>query len=107
MTRYASGRRQEYLVKKLLESAGAYLVTRSAGSKGAADLVAFFDHATYAVQVKRAKPTGAEHLKVQEASANTACKWVMVWSNAGVIRQWVYQRGKASKIPVPGLGNGL
>ena len=103
MTRYTSGRNQEYRIKKLLENGGAYLVTRSAGSHGQADLVAFFYHATFCVQVKRAKPSAKEHELVREASANTACKWAMVWSNGKEIRTWTYQRGKPSKLPVPGL----
>ena len=40
MTKYTKGRALEYKVKKLLEAQGWYVV-RSAGSHGAADLIAF------------------------------------------------------------------
>ena len=103
MTRYASGRRQEWRVRKMLESAGAFLVTRSAGSKGAADLVALFDHMTVAVQVKNHLPSQADHDKVCEASAHTDARWALVYLNGAEMRSWCYKRGKAHKVPVPGL----
>jgi len=103
MTKYASGRNQEWIVKRRLIDAGAFLVTRSAGSKGAADLVAFFDTATYAIQVKRAKPTAAEQADIVIASSKTAATWAVVWSHRGEIESWVYRAGRESKLRVPGL----
>jgi len=104
VTRYTSGANQEYRIKKLLEGAGA-IVTRSAGSRGLADLVAMFDHTTFGLQIKSAEamPTEAEHEMVREASSRTQAKWAMVHSRGRKIRVWVYQRGKPSKLPVPGL----
>ena len=103
MTRYASGRRQEWRVRKMLEQGGAYLVTRSAGSKGAADLIALFDHCTVAVQVKNHKPSQADHDKVQEASKHTDARWALVALSGSEMETWCYKRGKAHKVPVPGL----
>jgi len=90
-------------VKRKLLDAGAYYVTRAGGSRGPADLVAFFDTVTYAIQVKRAKPTAAEHAEVIEASSKTAATWAMVWSHRGEIEAWVYRGGMESKLRVPGL----
>lgn len=103
MSNYAAGRRAEWRVKRLLLDAGAAFVQRSAGSKGPCDLTAFFDHAVFAIQVKKAKPTAAEHEELKRYSAITSCKWAMVWSNGGNIEQWAYWKGKPSGIKVPGL----
>lgn len=103
MSRYDAGRRQEWRVKRLLLDAGAAFVQRSAGSKGPCDLTAFFDHAVYAIQVKKAKPTAAEHNEVIRYSGITACKWAMVWSEGGNVEHWTYWRGKQSGLRVPGL----
>lgn len=48
---YVKGRRFEYRVKRELERDG-YLVFRTAGSRGVADLVAIKDGAVYLVQCK-------------------------------------------------------
>ena len=79
------------------------MVTRSAGSKGLADLVAFFDTGTFAIQVKRAKPTAKEQAEVVLASSKTAATWAVVWSHRGEIEAWVYRDGRESKLRVPGL----
>lgn len=50
MNQYRRGVRVEYLLKKKLESE-RYYVVRSAGSHGAADLVAWNDKACYVIQV--------------------------------------------------------
>ena len=50
MNQYRRGVRAEYLLKKKLESDGYYVV-RSAGSHGAADLVAWNDRACHIIQV--------------------------------------------------------
>ena len=102
MTRYASGRRAEWAVRKRLESAGA-IVVRSAGSKGPADLVALFDYATFCVQVKRAKPTAAETEAVRAASAKTEARWAMVHYNDGIQDVKVFRKGKPHKLWPPGL----
>lgn len=90
----------------MLESAGAYLVTRSAGSKGAADLIALFDHDTFAVQVKNHKPSQKDHDAVEEASRHTSARWALVYLNGSEMRTWSYRGGKPCKVPVPGLGAG-
>lgn len=86
-----------------MEDGGAYLVTRSAGSKGAADLIALYDHATICVQVKNHKPSQKDHDAVEEASRHTEARWALVYLNGSDMQTWVYLRGKSSKIPVPGL----
>lgn len=103
MTRYASGRRQEWRVRGFLESAGAFLVTRSAGSKGLADLIALFEHTTVAVQVKNHLPSQKDHDAVCAASEKTDARWALVYLNGGEMRTWVYKSGRAHKVPVPGL----
>ena len=106
MTRYASGRRQEWRVRKMLESAGAYIVVRSAGSKGAADLIALFDHDTFAIQVKNHKPSQKDHDAVTEASRHTSARWALVHLNGSEMRVWSYKNGRPHKVSVPGLGAG-
>ena len=51
MTKYESGARVERKVRKILEDQGYYVV-RSAGSKGAVDLVAWSDQDIRLIQVK-------------------------------------------------------
>jgi len=86
----------------MLESAGA-MVMRSAGSKGAADLAAFFEHATVCVQVKNHKPSQKDHDSVLEASKRTEARWALVHLDGAHMQTWVYKGGKAHKLPVPGL----
>lgn len=87
----------------MLEAGGAYLVTRSAGSRGVADLIALYDHCTVAVQVKNHKPSQRDHDAVEEASRHTDARWALVYLNGSDMQTWVYLRGKSCKIPVPGL----
>jgi len=56
-TRYAIGRSAEYYIIGKLQSAGANLILRSAGSHGPADLVAFFpaSRQILLIQVKTSK----------------------------------------------------
>jgi len=79
------------------------MVVRSAGSKGAADLVALFDHTTVAVQVKNHRPSQKDHDAVMEASNKTEARWALVHLDGAHMQTWVYRRGKAMKLPVPGL----
>lgn len=60
MTNYERGRRYEYKSIRLLEASG-YECTRSAGSKGVADVIAVGKDAVLFVQIKvDCKPTPAE-----------------------------------------------
>lgn len=93
----------EVRVRRMLEGGGAYLVTRSAGSRGTADLIALYDHATVAVQVKSYKPTQKDHDSVEEASRHTEARWALVYLNGSEMQTWVYKGGRSCKIPVPGL----
>jgi len=54
MTRYAIGRRLEYLVRDELIEQGYYVV-RAAGSKGKIDLVAWNGYQFILIQVKKGK----------------------------------------------------
>ena len=77
---------------------------RSAGSRGAADLVAAYPHATFFIQVKRAKPTAAEVEQVRGASAKTEARWAIVHYNGGLVSTETFWKGKAVKrINPPGL----
>ena len=106
MTRYASGRRQEWIVQHMLESAGAYVTQRSGGSRGKADIIALYSDLSLALQVKSGvtKPSSAEHEIVREASEHTQATWAMVHIHRGKTQCWTYRGGKAHKVPVPGLG---
>jgi len=79
--RYVKGRRWEWKVKKQWEQDG-FLVYRSAGSKGAADLIAIKDSQVYLIQVKvNSKPTRAELDRlVDEALAYGAFPVLVVWN---------------------------
>lgn len=57
MSQYSDGRRREYKVRDLLAEAG-YDIVRSAGSKGAIDLVAIKTGQILFVQVKTTTPPG-------------------------------------------------
>ena len=94
LTRYESGRRAEWAVKKMLHLAGAKHVLRSAGSKGQADLVALFDNATWAVQVKTYKPTAKEVEAVRLASEDTEARWALVMCGGGAVESVCYRKGK-------------
>lgn len=63
MSRYAKGARLERLARHELERRG-YAVIRSAGSKGAVDLVAFSPHRILLVQVKGGRVTSADKQKL-------------------------------------------
>jgi hypothetical protein len=78
-------------------------VTRSAGSKGKADLVAFFEHHTYAVQVKRRMPSKAEIRDLIEMSKLTAAIWVLVYWNGGLKNVYCWKKGRVHKVYPPGL----
>lgn len=54
MTQYARGTRAEYRIRKWLEGRG-HFVTRSAGSRGPADLIAMNGRECLAIQVKRGR----------------------------------------------------
>ena len=86
-----------------MEGGGA-IVVRSAGSRGPADLVAMYDYATWAIQVKRAKPTAAEVEAVRMVSAKTLARWAVVHYNGGLVSLQAFWDGKATKrISPPGL----
>jgi hypothetical protein len=68
VSRYAAGRRLEWKTRKALKNRG-YLVIRSAGSKGPADLVAFKDnHFPVFVQCKRGKMSRKEWMEFVDIS---------------------------------------
>jgi Holliday junction resolvase len=103
MTNYAKGRRAEWAVRDKLQEAGA-IVVRSAGSKSPADLVAMFQHRTYAIQVKCAKPTPKEREGCCYASEHTEASWVMVWWEGGKATEVeAWKSGKPYRVLPPGL----
>lgn len=62
MTKYASGRRIEYLARDILKSRG-YMVIRSAGSKGPFDLVAIpMDGGARFIQIKKGRQSSKKAL---------------------------------------------
>jgi len=82
MQSYKKGRRWEWKVKKQWEKEG-FLVYRSAGSKGAADLIAIKDGQVWLIQVQvNRKPS---HQKIQrlldEALTYGAFPVVVVWDS--------------------------
>lgn len=62
---YIKGRSREHILKRKLERAG-WLVVRSAGSKGAFDLIAIKD-VTIGIQAKGSMPTKRERLRIAQA----------------------------------------
>ena len=80
--RYVKGRRWEWKVKKQWEQDG-FLVYRSAGSKGAADLIAIKDGQVYLIQVQvNKKPSRAKILRlIAEAWKYGAFAVLIVWDS--------------------------
>jgi len=69
---YQRGRRFEYKVKKLLEDNG-FIVLRTSGSHGFADLVALRDNQVYFMQLKYgAKISAREYSKMYDIMVDTA-----------------------------------
>ena len=79
--RYQKGRRWEWKVKKKWEREG-FLVYRSAGSKGAADLIAIKDGQAYLIQVQVSnRPSRAKALRLlDEALMYGAIPVMVVWN---------------------------
>ena len=75
-SRYRKGHRWELKVKKMWEAKG-FVVYRSAGSKGAADLIALRDGQIVLIQVKvNSKPSRSEVAKLlKEAKKCKAKRW--------------------------------
>jgi Holliday junction resolvase len=67
MSGYAAGRRAEWRARKRLEADG-YVVVRAAGSKGAADLVAWDSRSIRLISVK----SGGRYLSAVERAALVA-----------------------------------
>jgi len=81
-SKYRKGHRWELKVKKMWEAKG-YVVYRSAGSKGAADLIALKDGKIVLIQVKiNNKPTREEVAKLQkEAKKCKATALIVLWNS--------------------------
>jgi len=81
-SRYRKGHRWELKVKKMWEAKG-FVVYRSAGSKGAADLIALRDGQIVLIQVKvNSKPSRSEVAKLlKEAKKCKATALVVVWNS--------------------------
>jgi len=79
--RYQKGRRWEWKVKEKWEREG-FLVYRSAGSKGAADLIAIKDGQAYLIQVQVSnRPSRAKALRLlDEALMYGAIPVMVVWN---------------------------
>ena len=87
--RYVSGRYFEYKTRKALEKEGYYVV-RSAGSKGAVDLVALGEIGIRLVQVK----SGASRVDRNEVSR----KFSKIKTRKGCFKElWIYRDGQVSK----------
>jgi len=75
MTHYDKGRRAEWIVRDYFKSLG-YTVTRAAGSKGPADLIAHKPSLIWLVQVKSGrKPCGKEFRLEQRALQKMLYEW--------------------------------
>ena len=81
-SRYRKGHRWELKVKKMWEAKG-FVVYRSAGSKGAADLIALKDGKIVLIQVKvNNKPTRSEVAKLKkEAKKCKATALIVLWNS--------------------------
>jgi len=81
-SRYQKGHRWELKVKKMWEAKG-FVVYRSAGSKGAADLIALKDGKIVLIQVKiNNKPTREEVAKLlKEANKCKATPLLVLWNS--------------------------
>jgi len=81
-SRYRKGHRWELKIKKMWEEKG-YVVYRSAGSKGAADLIALKDGKIVLIQVKvNKKPSRSEVAKLKkEAKKCKATALVVLWNS--------------------------
>jgi len=81
-SKYRKGHRWELKVKKMWEAKG-YVVYRSAGSKGAADLIALKDGKIVLIQVKvNNKPSRSEIAKLlKEAKKCKATPLVVLWNS--------------------------
>jgi len=81
-SKYRKGHRWELKIKKIWEEKG-YVVYRSAGSKGAADLIALKDGKIVLIQVKvNNKPTRSEVAKLQkEAKKCKATPLLVLWNS--------------------------
>jgi len=105
-SRYRKGHRWELKVKKMWEAKG-FVVYRSAGSKGAADLIALRDGQIVLIQVKvNSKPSCSEVAKLlKEAKKCKATALVVVWNskkrevevyNLNLTRRKVTNNGRAN-----------
>ncbi len=76
------GRRNEHRTKEILEADG-YIVTRSAASKGAVDLIGIKEDGILLVQVKTNKGCGRAELETFRGMKVPACvtKQVYVWKD--------------------------
>jgi len=81
-SRYRKGHRWELKIKKIWEERG-YVVYRSAGSKGAADLIVLKDGKIVLIQVKvNKKPTRSKVLKLKkEAKKCKATALIFFWNS--------------------------
>jgi len=81
-SRYRKGHRWELKVKKMWETKG-FVVYRSAGSKGAADLIALKDGKIVLIQVKiNKKQTRKEVLKLKKkAKKCKATPLLVLWNS--------------------------
>jgi len=81
-SKYRKGHRWELKIKKIWEEKG-YVVYRSAGSKGAADLIALKDGKIVLIQVKvNKKPSRSEVLKLKkEAKKCKATPLLVLWNS--------------------------
>ena len=81
-SKYRKGHRWELKVKKMWEAKG-FVVYRSAGSKGAADLIALKNGKIVLIQVKvNRKPNSSEVLKLKkEAKKCKATPLLVLWNS--------------------------
>jgi hypothetical protein len=77
-TNYSRGRALEYLLKLHIQNYG-YTVTRAAGSHGHYDLIAGRGHQTWAIQLKKRKPTLQEMKDITKASMVWHVSHLMTW----------------------------
>jgi len=87
MSNYQRGARLERLARAQLERAG-YYVMRSAGSKGACDLVAWNDKCTRLIQVKAAGAADKKAIEKLRKIPCPPCGTRELWERDGGFTDW-------------------
>lgn len=90
---YKKGRLIEYEARNILRDK-TYVVIRSAGSKGPADIIAGKSFETWAIEIKNHPPTKEEFEKVKMASLDWWVYHAIAWKHDGKWSSKIYFRGE-------------